>query len=90
MGLDGDHVPEDLRDRFDQILSTLEAVADRETSPTRRPVAVLGRLHRMMTGIRQLRRMRLLDTEVIAGLRVPMLAELARIKPWLLATRHSP
>jgi len=30
-----------------------------------------------------------LETEVIAGLNVPTLAEMARIKAWLLATRHT-
>jgi hypothetical protein len=42
-----------------------------------------------MTGIRQLRRTRPLETEVVAGLRVPTLAEMARVKAWLLATRHT-
>src|SRR5512136_47134 len=42
-----------------------------------------------MTGIRQLRRTRPLETEVVAGLRVPRLAEMARIKAWLLATRNT-
>jgi len=42
-----------------------------------------------MTGIRQLRRTRPLETEVVAGLRVPTLAEMARIKAWLLITRHT-
>lgn len=40
-----------------------------------------------LTGIRQLRRVRPLETEEIDGLRVPTLAEMARIKAWLLATR---
>lgn len=87
--LDGDHVLDDLRSRFDDVLATLEAVAGWETSRTQRPVAILGRLHGVMTGIRQLRRTRPLETEVIAGLRVPTLAEMARIKAWLLATRHT-
>lgn len=43
----------------------------------------------ILTGIRQLRRSRPLETETIAGLRVPRLAEMARIKAWLLATRHT-
>jgi len=42
-----------------------------------------------MTGIRQLRRTRPLETEVVSGLRVPTLAEMARVKAWLLATRHT-
>ncbi len=54
-----------------------------------RHLQMLGRLDGVMTGIRQLRRERPLDTETIAGLRVPTLAEMARIKAWLLATRHT-
>jgi hypothetical protein len=42
-----------------------------------------------LTGIRQLRRVRPLETEEVAGLRVPTLAEMARIKAWLLATRYT-
>lgn len=48
-----------------------------------------GRLDGVMTGIRQLRRTRPLETEVVSGLRVPTLAEMARVKAWLLATRHT-
>jgi hypothetical protein len=87
--LDGDQVLSDLRDRFDEVLAALEAAAGWETSRIRRPVAILGRLDGIMTGIRQLRRTRPLDTEEIEGLRVPTLAEMARIKAWLLATRHT-
>ncbi len=41
----------------------------------------------VLTGIRQLRRVRPLETEEIAGLRVPTLGEMTRIKAWLLVTR---
>lgn len=41
----------------------------------------------VLTGIRQLRRARPLETEEKEGLRVPTLAEMARIKAWLLVTR---
>ena len=54
-----------------------------------RPVAILGQLDGIMTGIRQLRRTEALESEVVEGLRVPTLAEMARIKAWLLATRHT-
>ena len=47
----------------------------------------LGQLNGILTGIRQLRRTEPLDTEMVAGLRVPTLPEIARIKAWLLATR---
>jgi hypothetical protein len=87
VSLDGDHVLTDLRDRFDQVLADLEAAAGWRTSRVRRPVLILGNLDGILTGIRQLRRTRPLEVEQIEGLRVPTLAEMARIKAWLLATR---
>ncbi len=87
ISLDGDHVVADLAERFDQVMADLEAVAGWQTARVRRPVLVLGRLDGVLTGIRQLRRVHPLETEEIAGLLVPTLAEMARIKAWLLATR---
>jgi hypothetical protein len=87
--LDGDHVLEDLRPRFDEVLAALEAAAGWQTSRVKRPVTILGTLDGVMTGIRQLRRTRALETETLSGLTVPTLAEMARIKGWLLATRHT-
>jgi hypothetical protein len=87
--LDGDHVLEDLRERFDEVLVALEAAAGWKTARVQRPVAILGQLDGIMTGIRQLRRTRPLETEILQGLRVPTLAEMARIKAWLLSTRHT-
>jgi len=89
VSMDADHVIEDLRDRFDEVLATLEAVAGWQTERVQRPVLILGQLDGILTGIRQLRRTRPLQTEAVAGLRVPTLAEMARIKAWLLATRHT-
>lgn len=87
--LDGDHVLTDLRGRFDDVLADLEQAAGWRTARVQRPVLILGNLDGIMTGIRQLRRTQPLETETIAGLRVPTLAEMARIKAWLLATRHT-
>ncbi len=87
VSFDGDHVVTDLRDRFDQVLSDLEAVAGWKTTRVRPPVLILGSLDGILTGIRQLRRVRPLETEEVAGLRVPTLVEMARIKSWLLVTR---
>jgi hypothetical protein len=87
VSFDGDHVLADLAERFDDVLADLEDAAGWRTSRVRRPVLILGRLEGVLTGIRQLRRVRPLATEEIAGLRVPTLAEMARIKAWLLATR---
>jgi hypothetical protein len=89
VSMDGDHVLEDLRDRFDQVLTALESVAGWRTDRIQRPVLILGQLDGILTGIRQLRRTRPLETEVISGLRVPTLSEMLRIKAWLLATRHT-
>jgi hypothetical protein len=89
ISLDGDHVLADLQDRFDEVLADVEAAAGWQTSRVRRPVLILGRLDGVLTGIRQLRRVEPLETEEIRGLRVPTLAEMARIKAWLLATRFT-
>ena len=87
--LDGDHVLEDLRARFDDVLAELETAAGWRTSRVQRPVVILGQLDGVMTGIRQLRRTKPLETELVEGLRVPTLREMARVKAWLLATRHT-
>ncbi|MEP0774189.1 MAG: hypothetical protein HRF46_07485 [Acidobacteriota bacterium] len=84
---DGDHVLADLKDRFDEVLAALEAAAGWSTERVARPVLILGTMDGVLTGIRQLRRTRPLETEVVAGLTVPSLAEMARIKAWLLAVR---
>ncbi|MCK6556250.1 hypothetical protein L6Q96_16970 [Candidatus Binatia bacterium] len=89
VSIDADHVLEDLRDHFDEVLSTLEAVAGWQTERVQRPVLILGQLDGVLTGIRQLRRTRPLETEEKSGLRVPTLAEMSRIKAWLLVTRHT-
>ena len=89
VSLDGDHVLDNLRDRFDDVLAALESAAGWETERVNRPVLILGQLDGVLTGIRQLRRTEPLETEEIDGLRVPTLAEMARIKAWLLATRHT-
>lgn len=89
VSMDGDHVLEDLRQRFDEVLATLESASGWQTERVQRPVLILGQLDGILTCIRQLRRTRPLETEQVAGLRVPTLAEMARIKAWLLATRHT-
>src|SRR5436305_11844951 len=89
VSLDGDHVVPDLRERFDEVLADLEAAAGWRTTRVRRPVLILGKLHGVLTGIRLLRRVQPLETDEIAWLRVPTLAEMARIKAWLLATRFT-
>jgi len=87
--MDGDHVVADLRSRFDEVLAALESVAGWQTARVQRPVLILGQLEGVLTGIRQLRRTEPLEVEQVQGLTVPTLAEMARIKGWLLATRYT-
>jgi hypothetical protein len=89
ISMDGDHVLEDLRDRFDEVLTVLEAAAGWQTEQVQRPVLIPGQMDGILTGIRQLRRTIPPETEIVAGLRVPTLQEMARIKAWLLATRNT-
>jgi hypothetical protein len=89
VSMDGDHVLDDLRERFDEVLMRLESAAGWHTERVQRPVVILGQLDGILTGIRQLRRTRPLETEMREGLRVPTLAEMVRIKAWLLAVRRT-
>ncbi len=87
--LDGDHVLTELKDNFENVLTALEAAAGWASARVRRPVLVLGALNGIQTGVRQLRRLAPLETEILQGLRVPTLPEMARIKAWLLVTRNT-
>ncbi len=87
--IDGDHVLVDLRDHFDEVLTVLEAAAGWRTERIQKPVLILGAMDGILTGIRQLRRTQPLETMEIQGLLVPTLAEMSRIKAWMLATRHT-
>ena len=89
VSLDGDHVMERLREAFPQVLSELEGLAGWRTARTRPPVLILGQLEGVETGIRQLRRTEPLETEWIAGIRVPTLPEMVRVKGWLVVTRNA-
>jgi hypothetical protein len=90
---DHDHVLPDLRTRFDDILAQLEAVAGWETARTERPVLILGSLDGVMTGVRQLRRTRPLETTTMRvadrDVTVPTLPEVLRIKAYLCLIRNA-
>ena len=87
--LDGDHVMQDLRLRFPEVLTRLEQLAGWRSRRIIPPVEILGNLEGVPTGIRQLRRTAPLQTQVIAGIRVPTLAEMLRVKGWLIVTRNA-
>lgn len=90
---DDDHVVRDLKARFDSVLTDLEETDAWVTARVARPVQVLGSLDGVETGVRNLIRQRPLEIEVHdtphGPIRVPTLAEMARIKAWLVLRRNA-
>ena len=90
---DADHVPTDLRRRFDEVLAQLESVAGWSTARVARPVQILGSLDGIETGVRQLIRDEPLETTTIehrgATLTIPTEAEILRIKGVLILKRNA-
>jgi hypothetical protein len=88
-----DHVVRDLKARFDSVLTDLEDTDSWITARVTRPVQVLGSLDGVETGIRNLIRRRPLEVELHetrrGPIRVPTLAEMARIKAWLVLKRNA-
>ncbi len=93
VSFDDDHVLADLRGRFEEVLQALEQTDGWVTARVRPPVLILGRLDGIETGIRQLIRRKPLEVEVVKvgqrRLRVPTLAEILRIKAWLVLRRNA-
>lgn len=93
VSFDDAHVLADLRERFDDILRHLEHEDGWVTARVNRPVLILGSLDGIETGIRQLVRRRPLEVEEVetpaGALRVPTLAEMLRVKAWLVLRRNA-
>ena len=93
LSTDADHVLADLRQRFDQVLADLEAVAGWKTARVKRPVQILGSLDGIETGVRQLIRDEPLEIVQIeymgVKLTVPTEAEILRIKGVLILKRNA-
>lgn len=93
LSTDADHVLTDLRFRFDQVLTELEAVAGWKTARITRPVQILGNLDGIETGVRQLIRDEPLETTQIeyreGKITVPTMAEILRIKGVLILKRNA-
>lgn len=93
VSFDDDHVLTDLRERFEDVLRALEDTEGWVTARIRPQVLILGSLDGVETGIRQLIRRRPLEVEEIRvrdrSLRVPTLAEMLRIKAWLVLRRNT-
>jgi hypothetical protein len=90
---DADHVPTDLRHRFDDVLAELESVAGWTTARVNRPVQILGSLDGVETGVRQLIRETPLEVTQVecygVKLTVPSQAEILRIKGVLILRRNT-
>lgn len=93
VSFDDDHVVQDLRDRFDEVLAALEDTDGWVTARTKRPVLILGSLDGVETGVRNLIRRRSLEVEQIevpaGSVRLPTVAEMLRIKAWLCLVRNA-
>ncbi len=89
---DHDHVLADLAARYDTVLETLEALDDWSTARLAGGTLILGELGGIETGIRQMIRQRPLEVEEVTvgerKLRVPTLAEILRIKSWMVVSRN--
>ena len=86
---DGDHVIENLRDRFEAILEELEKQTGWVTNRVTPPVVILGNFLGIDTGIRQLTRTKPLETIIVKGLKIPTLEEMTRIKAYLIVKRNA-
>lgn len=91
---DADHVLQDLRGHFDEILGRLESIAGWKTARIQRPVQILGSLDGIETGIRQLIRAAPLETTTIPfrehqTITLPTQEEMLRIKGVLILKRNA-
>jgi hypothetical protein len=90
---DADHVLSDLEHRYHEILDFLEQRDDWKTARLNPPKLILGNFQGVETGLRQLRREMPLETETLnvrgKQLTVPTLAEMLRIKAWMIVCRNA-
>lgn len=86
---DGDHVLENLKAKFDKYLKELEQQVGWITNRIKPPVLILGSFNGIETGIRQLLRTQPLETMVVQGIKIPTLAEMLRIKAFLIVKRNT-
>ena len=93
VSFDDDHVLDDLRTRFDDVLDHVERAEGWRTARVNRPVLILGSLDGVETGIRQLVRSRPLELEELdtpaGSIRIPTLPEMLRVKAWLILRRNA-
>lgn len=93
---DHDHVLSDLVERYEEVLDAVEATDGWATSvrASKPPFTIMGRLGGVEAGLRQLRRTRPLETEVVdvgddLTVVAPTEAETLRVKAYLVVTRNA-
>ncbi len=90
---DADHILNDLKDNFEEVLDFLEGRDDWETARINPPKLILGNFQGVETGVRQLGRNRPLETEQIhikgKSLTIPSLPEMIRTKGWMIISRNA-
>lgn len=89
VSLDVDFVSPYLRERFAEVESALSEIPGFSFARLRRPVLILGRVGEDEVGIRQLRRQEPLEAVEREGLWLPTLAELIRVKSFVLSDRRA-
>ena len=87
--MDADHVRSDLKKHFQEILKKVENEAGWHTHRIEPPVLILGHFKGVRTGIRQLIRIKPLETTIIHGIKVPTQEEIFRIKAYLIVKRNA-
>lgn len=87
--LDVDFVTPRLRQGYQEVLGRLELWAGWQTNRRNPPVLILGERHGVELGIRQLRFRDRLETTEVDGVRIPTVAEMLRIKAFLMADRRT-
>ncbi|MCP4625000.1 MAG: hypothetical protein GY850_15955 [bacterium] len=90
---DADHILSDLKEHYEEVLDFLEGRDDWETARINPPKLILGNFQGVETGVRQLRRNRVLETEQIhitgKSLTTPTLPEMIRTKGWMIVSRNA-
>lgn len=89
VSLDVDFVTPYLKERFTEVEAALATMPEFEPLRVRRPVLILGRVGEDEIGLRQLQRDAPLDVIERAGLCLPTLPEMIRIKSFLLSDRRA-
>ncbi len=90
---DHGHVMVDISERFDQVLEAIESTEGWVTNRVTPGKIILGELGEIEAGVRQMIRRRPLEVEEVTlpsgrSLRVPTLAEILRVKGFLIVRRN--